>query len=315
MKTPTIRLQKWLIFLLPLLFCLSSCDEDKLLWKGYQEVKLGKTYFGDKSTKKVLFKFNDEAVKKGSYINLRLVDKQAKPISYAELIFNDQVSEKGVLKVRASDLGQDSIVQMGLRFVDRSVEPGFSNLFKLSRSTKYEGQILLETNAVSLDYVNDQALSDIGPLGWSVRLMVPFWKYLLFVLSIVFLSLLITWFLFIRPLMFPHFSGGEFNFDWPQHKKIRLKGKRLVYLGGEKIIKQGLLSRIFTGKIEQYLKDEPYLIELQPKRKGLRTEVRLKTKTGIDIRPYTRGIIKDFEEFEIKQSGKKDVKFRFQKSR
>ncbi len=304
-----------LLLLLPVLLLVSACDEDKQMWKGYQEIKLGKTYFKEDATRSVLFKFNDEAIKKGSYVNLRLTDRGGNTFPHAELLFNGERSSGGVLKVRANSLGQDSVVQMGIRFVDRSVEPGIARLLKLGRSDKFEGQILLETNAASLDYINDQALSSVGPLGWSVRLMVPLWKFIMFWTSVFILSLLLTWFIFVRPLMYPRFSGGEFNFDWPQHKKIRLKGKRLVYLGGEKIIKQGLLSRIFTGKIEQYMKDEPFLIELQPKRKGLKTQVRLKTKTGIDIRPYSRGLVKDFEEFEIKRSGKKDIKFRFQKSR
>ncbi len=308
-------MRKLLLLLLMSLLLLTSCEKDANLWKEYQEIRFGKMDYEEIISKKVLIQFNDEAVKKQSFVTLQLQNENGQAMPGVELVVNGQESTNGQLKVLAKNFSTDNPATVGIKFTDYGLVPSFNSLFKLSGSKRYDGQIAIKSTAAALDFINDNKITNVNPIAWSARLKVPLWKKILFATTCIILASLLLWFLFLRPLMHPHFSGGTIHFEWPQQRKIRLRGRKRIYLGGEKIIKQSFLSRLFTGKFEQYLKDETdFLIEIQPRRKRFSTTARLKTRSAIQMTPYTRGIMKDYELFTIKRP-KKDIKFRYQKGK
>lgn len=104
-------------------------------------------------------------------------------------------------------------------------------------------------------------------------------------IGILILAALILWFLIIKHFLYPTIGVKTIQINDPYFSKVNVKGKRRVVFTNVKM-KQGLLSRIFTGEI-LYKKNEvwssPLAFECGAKKKTLRV---MRTK-DYTFDPYT----------------------------
>ncbi len=104
-------------------------------------------------------------------------------------------------------------------------------------------------------------------------------------LIILIIAGLILWFLVIKHFMYPSIGVRTIQISDPYFSKVHVKGKRRVVFTN-KNMKQGILSRIFTGEI-LYKKNEiwtsPLAFEAGVKKKTLRV---MRTKDYV-FDPYT----------------------------
>ena len=104
-------------------------------------------------------------------------------------------------------------------------------------------------------------------------------------LIILIIAVLILWFLIIKHFVYPSIGVKTIQISDPYFSKVNVKGVRRVVFTNKKM-EQGLLNRIFTGKI-LYKKNEawtePLAFEAGAKKKTLRV---VRTKNYV-FDPYT----------------------------
>ena len=302
------------------LFCLiATCifigckEEERNLWSQYKEIKFGRANLNDTIYKKLLLKF--ENASPNAFVALSFLDDQDQFIQDADFLVGDKKAKGGKLILKAKDfVRKDTLNQLGFVFKNPAIEPGFGHLFRLKFSEPFNGKIRLKVSESDFDLVNEVPLSEIEPFEWKARLKVPFWKVIVFFTLLALIGLLLFWFLIAKPSMYPQFKVGEVHFLDPKLAPIKLKGKTKLIIGGQQKLKQGFLSRLFTGSATQILSNYNFNVEIVPKRRGVNTYARLKANPTINVKPRKRSNLKNYDEFEIKHEGE-DIKFRYQESR
>ena len=212
--------------------------------------------------------------------------------------FNDEAHKDGsIVELFVSD--PDGGKDFQLFLAGHKVENG-----KIILSTKNEGRSILSIvfnpdakegsryltvkaqRPQKLDKINDEPV-DKYTLSLRSKYFVV-WnplKTILMWIGILILAALILWFLIIKHFLYPTIGVKTIQINDPYFSKVNVKGKRRVVFTNVKM-KQGLLSRIFTGEI-LYKKNEvwssPLAFECGAKKKTLRV---MRTK-DYTFDPYT----------------------------
>lgn len=177
--------------------------------------------------------FNDEAIKDQAYARFKMSPKNN--IDSCELLFNGAPVVNGFISVAAD---KSNVVEL---VVHRGYEDG-------------EVEIALDMTGVeNLDRVNGEQTDTLeivlkgevststSWLEWAVRIAIA---------AIV--AGLILWFAFIKKQKYPTFNKGILTINDPYFATVKLKGfRKVVFTSAAK--HQGLLNRIFTGKIKYHV--------------------------------------------------------------
>lgn len=142
------------------------------------------------------------------------------------------------------------------------LEPGAQSLLGIVFATEAEeGKYYLELSTVSGSAVNLERINEDIPSEYIVTLRASYdvdtnpLKVFLIWLGIILLALLAVWFLILKPLMFPGIKLKTLQIESsPVYKNTSIKGCRKVVFTNKRQ-SQGIMSRIFTGKIK-YVKDD-----------------------------------------------------------
>ena len=212
--------------------------------------------------------FNDEAKKDGSAVQLVITDEEnGKDYQF---FYNNQPVEKNTIIISTKD-SEPSILSI---VFNPNAKEG-KRYFSIKAKAKQE-----------LDNINDQpvdryelTLRSKYAVNWNPLKTILMW------LIIVILAGLILWFLVIKHFMYPSIGVRTIQINDPYFSRVNVKGKRRVVFTN-KNMKQGILSRIFTGEI-LYKKNEiwtsPLAFEAGAKKKTLRV---MRTKDYV-FDPYT----------------------------
>lgn len=212
--------------------------------------------------------FNDEAKKDGSAVQLVITDEEnGKDYQF---FYNNQPVEKNKIIISTKD-SEPSILSI---VFNPNAKEG-KRYFSIKAKAKQE-----------LDNINDQpvdryelTLRSKYAVNWNPLKTILMW------LIIVILAGLILWFLVIKHFMYPSIGVRTIQINDPYFSRVNVKGKRRVVFTNKKM-KQGILSRIFTGEI-LYKKNEiwtsPLAFEAGAKKKTLRV---MRTKDYV-FDPYT----------------------------
>jgi len=223
------------------------------LWKEARTTKLVKTF---------IFDFNDDAIGEGCFAELRFTDKEGKNLSSQEIIIevDGKCLKDNILKIHSET---DS---SKLHF---SFPPE-------AKSGKYQGYITLGEH--NLDRFNniEKPQSGMNVLKWSIsydKQWNPLAK-LLTVISVILFLTLFTWFLLLRPILYPHFQKCRKTMLILQNGQIRsqqtiiLTGARTIVLANRRK-SQGFFARIFKGRVKYVV--SPYFeepLKLIPAKRG-----------------------------------------------
>ena len=212
--------------------------------------------------------FNDEAKKDGSAVQLVITDEEnGKDYQF---FYNNQPVEKNTIIISTKD-SEPSILSI---VFNPNAKEG-KRYFSIKAKAKQE-----------LDNINDQpvdryelTLRSKYAVNWNPLKTILMW------LIIVILAGLILWFLVIKHFMYPSIGVRTIQINDPYFSRVNVKGKRRVVFTN-KNMKQGILSRIFTGEI-LYKKNEiwtsPLAFEAGAKKRTLRV---MRTKDYV-FDPYT----------------------------
>jgi len=129
------------------------------------------------------------------------------------------------------------------------------------------------------------------------------------------LALHLLWFLIARPFFYPKFGRGEFEMLEPDYRKIKLKGYRRIHLGNKEKIKQGFLSKFYTGKIGQMLNEYDFNVEITPFRRRGNIWCRLKADPNLDVEPIRKGTLYNFDEVIIRTETKEKIMLVYKNSK
>lgn len=212
--------------------------------------------------------FNDEAKKDGSAVQLQIVDPDGG--KDFQLLYNNQPVENGLIILRSSD---KTPTILSIVF-DTDAKEG-NRYLSIKEKSKQE-----------LDKINDEPVEKYQltlrakyAVNWNPLKTILMW------LGILILAALLLWLLLIKHFIYPSIGVRTIQINDPYFSKINVKGKRRVVFTN-KNMKQGLISRIFTGEI-LYKKNEiwtsPLAFEAGAKKRTLRV-VRTKDYT---FDPYT----------------------------
>ena len=212
--------------------------------------------------------FNDEAKKDGSAVQLQIVDPDGG--KDFQLLYNNQPVEKGLIIIRSSDK-TPTILSI---IFDKDAKKGNRYLSIKAKSKQ------------DLDKINDEP---VGKYQLTLRAKYTVnWnplKTILMWLGILILAALLLWLLLVKHFIYPSIGVRTIQINDPYFSKVNVKGKRRVVFTN-KNMKQGLISRIFTGEI-LYKKNEiwtsPLVFEAGAKKKTLRV---VRTK-DYAFDPYT----------------------------
>jgi|GEM_PF-1868534 len=292
-----------------MLLCLSSCKEakDKKAAIKFGEIEeyypaFGKDHKAEILEVKVQLDFNEYAIQDNSYVDLEFVSQDGIPIPNTRFYVNGEaIIGKTHYRFRAKEFAQNKVVNLGVQFLEGIEEEHYKGYLRVKKS--------------NLDRVDDTdiATSGTSPVlyRWTAkykRTMHPIVQGLLALLAAI-LSFLLIWFLLIKPLFYPRFRGGEIEFISPALGSFRLKGYRKFQVGGKTKIKQGAISRIFTGKIGQAMKDQDIDLTLIPHKKRGTVWTRYKAGSEINMGQGNRGTFYNFEEYDFKTNKGKKMKF------
>lgn len=212
--------------------------------------------------------FNDEAKKDGSAVELHVADSDGG--RDFQLFYAGQKVENGKIILSIKDEGRSTL---SIVFNPHAKEGNRYLTVKAQRPQK-------------LDKINDEpveqytlSLRSKYSVVWNPLKTILMW------IGILILAALILWFLIIKHFLYPTIGVKTIQINDPYFSKVNVKGKRRVVFTNVRM-KQGLLSRIFTGEI-LYKKNEvwssPLAFECGAKKKTLRV-VRTKDYT---FDPYT----------------------------
>ena len=213
--------------------------------------------------------FNDEAKKDGSAVELQISDKDGRKKDY-QLFYNNQPVEKDKIVLRSKE-NTPSILSI---VFNPNAKEG-KRYFSIKEKSKQE-----------LDKINDQPVSQYEltlrskySVNWNPLKTILMWLFFFIITG------LLLWFLAIKHFMYPSIGVKTIQINDPYFSKVNVKGKRRVVFTNKKM-KQGLISRLFTGEI-LYKKNEiwtsPLAFEAGAKKKTLRV---VRTKDFV-FDPYT----------------------------
>lgn len=212
--------------------------------------------------------FNDEAKKDGSAVQLQIVDPDGG--KDFQLLYNNQPVENGLIILRSSD-NTPTILSI---IFDTDAKEG-NRYLSIKAKSKQE-----------LDKINDEPVEKYQltlrakyAVNWNPLKTILMW------LGILILAALLLWLLLVKHFIYPSIGVRTIQINDPYFSKVNVKGKRRVVFTN-KNMKQGLISRIFTGKI-LYKKNEiwtsPLAFEAGAKKRTLRV---VRTK-DYAFDPYT----------------------------
>lgn len=223
-----------------------SCDDNpvsfgiveyypQFLWVDAKEMPVTKTFY---------FDFSEDAKADASvFAELQFIDNEGHPMStdIMQVYVDGQALDENVLHL---DNTVDSM----------SVEFHFNS--NRAKSGNYQGRLKLVQH--NLDRLDSQMLSpneQADVFVWTLKyekVMNPLAKVLMWI-SIIICSVLAIWFIFLRPMFYPHFGKfrksilieqngqiiGQVNFLFNGARKVMFSNKQ---------VKQSIWSRIFVGK-------------------------------------------------------------------
>lgn len=212
--------------------------------------------------------FNEEAKKDGSSVQLQIKDDDGN--NDFKLFYNNLLVENGIITINSKD---NSPAILSVVFNPKAQEG--SRYLKITAINKQE-----------LDNINGQpveqyqlSLRSKYVENWNPLKIILMW------LCVLILAALFLWFLIAKHFVYPSIGVKTILINDPYFSKVNVKGKRRVVFTN-KNMKQGFLSRIFTGKI-LYKKNEiwtsPLAFEAGAKKKTLRV---VRTK-DYAFDPYT----------------------------
>lgn len=212
--------------------------------------------------------FNDEAKKDGSAVQLMITDEEGGKDCH--LFYNNHPVEKGKIIICSTD-SEPSI----LSIVFNPYAKEGKRYLSIKATAKQE-----------LDNINEQPVEQYKltlrskyVVNWNPLKTVLMW------LIIIIIAGLLMWFLVVKRFMYPSIGVKTIQISDPYFSKVNVKGKRRVVFTN-KNMKQGLISRLFTGEI-LYKKNEiwtsPLAFEAGAKKKTLRV---IRTKDYV-FDPYT----------------------------
>jgi len=287
--------------LLLLVFGLTACSEqkDKKAAIKFGEIveyypSFGTDYKAQILEKEIQLDFNEYAIIENSFVDLEWVDKEGNPIPNIQYYINGEPFTRGNYhRFRANKYATNKRIKLGVKFLDGATEDHFKGYLRAKQS--------------DLDRIDNTDLASSGQTPilyrWTVqykRKMHPVVVGILIGLAVILTGLLL-WFLLLKRIFYPRFRGGEIEFITPDLGSIRLKGARKIHIGGKTKVKQGGLSKLFTGKIRQELRDRDFDITLEPHKKRGTVWTRYKAESSLDMSPNNRGTFYNFEEYKFQE--------------
>ncbi len=290
----------------------TSCNKNKSKLAAIQfgEVKKYKPSFGSNPYQKILnvaveLQFNKHAVEKNSFVELEWVNENGgQPKDFTFYVNGTKMLDNSI-RFNARDYAANPKVELGLQFKEGSTEDKYKGYLKVKKS--------------DLDRIdNADLIAQITPeiFRWQAKFsetLHPIIKGLIAAL-IAFISFHILWFLLAKPLFFPSFKRGEFEVLEPAYNTIKLKGYKQFHLGSKQKIRQGFLSKFYTGKIGQAMREYDFNITLKPFRRRGNIWCRIKADAEVDVDPR-RGTIYNFDELDIKTATKDNIKMVYKNSK
>lgn len=212
--------------------------------------------------------FNDEAKKDGSAVQLMITDEEGRK-DY-QLFYNNQPIEKDKIIINSTD-SEPSILSI---VFDPDAKEG-KRYLSIKATAKQE-----------LDNINEQPVDQYKltlrskyVVNWNPLKTILMW------LIIIIIAGLLIWFLAVKHFIYPSIGVKTIQISDPYFSKVNVKGKRRVVFTN-KNMKQGILSRIFTGEIlykKNEIRTSPLAFEAGAKKKTLRV---MRTKDYV-FDPYT----------------------------
>ncbi len=257
-------MKKHIIILFALGLFLSSCQDSfekwgtvayypSFLWVNADTIPLKKTFE---------FEFSNDALNDNVSATIAFVDNNGKIIPTSEMIvyMGGEKLSKNTFTVNSKDTKKE-----------------FQFLFTpQAKSGKHQGRMKVVSS--NLDRIDNLNLPEDGNLfhQWTIYFdiqMNPLAKVFMWI-GILLVTFLVLWFIFLRPMMYPHFGAIKKTFLLSKDGMpigsivVHLNHKRIVYLADKKI-KQSFLNRVFTGEIKTII--NPYFtnpLKLTPARRG-----------------------------------------------
>lgn len=241
-----------------ILINLSSCKKDESVTFGTVEYYPSFLWVDSKTTpvtKTFEFDFSQDAKDYNSYAEFQFVDNDGKPINteIMQVFADGQQLKDNKLKIGSN------VKSIDLTFKFR---PNAEN-------GKHQGYLKIIDH--KLDRIDSQELcagQQVDVFQWTLgfdKKMNPLAKFLMWMIIIIFIALAV-WFLFIRPILYPHFGKFTKSLLIEKDNKIiaqmnySFKGARKVVFSVRKE-KQSFLNRIFTGEIK-YLTNPVFVDKL-----------------------------------------------------
>jgi len=299
-----------MIFSLFLICAGCSKKKNNLSALQFGEVKSYSPEFGNEPYNKILIvpielKFNKEAVEKQSFIELEWVNADGNtPANITYFVNGTQILDNNI-RFNAKNFNQPARVELGLQFKESIAEGKHSGYLKIKRS--------------DLDRVDSFDLSNttqIEIFRWQARFtktLHPVIKGLIAALLAI-IAFHLIWFLMLKPIFYPKFKRGELEMLEPTYNTIKLKGYKQFHLGGKEKVCQGFISKFYTGKIGQAMREYDFDITLKPFRRRGNIWCRIKAEAALDADPR-RGTIYNFDEINISTANKEKIKLVYKNSK
>lgn len=294
-----------------LLFC-ASCSKKRNNLSALQfgEVKSYTPEFGNKPYNKILtvpieLKFNNEAVEKQSFIELEWVNTNGNaPVNISYFVNGTKMLDNAI-RFNAKNFASPQRVELGLQFNNGIAEGKQSGYLKIKQSDL--------DRVESFDLNNNTQIEIFRWQAKFTKTLHPIIKGLIAtILAIITFHLL--WFLLMKPIFYPKFKRGEFEMLEPAYNTIKLKGYKKIHLGGKQKIRQGFISKFYTGKIGQAMREYDFDVTLTPFRRRGNIWCRIKAEAALDIEPR-RGTLYNFDEINIVTATKEKIKLVYKNSK
>jgi len=301
-----------ILFIFGVLFFCTSCSKNKNNLSALQfgEVKSYTPEFGNKPYNKTLtvsieLNFNQEAIEKQSFIELEWVNANGNKPTNITYFINDRKILGNYIRFNAKDFANTKTVALGLQFVEGIAEGKHNGFLKINKS-----------NLDRVDSFDLNSNAQIEIFRWQARFtktLHPILKSLIIALF-AFVAFHLVWFLLMKPIFYPKFKRGEFEMLVPSYQTIKLKGYKQFHIGGKEKIKQGFISKFYTGKIGRAMRQYDFNITLKPFRRRRNIWCRIKADAALEVEPR-RGTLYNFDEINIVTAEKEKIKLVYKNSK
>jgi len=301
-----------ILFIFGVLFFCASCSKNKNNLSALQfgEVKSYTPEFGNKPYNKTLtvsleLNFNQEAIEKQSFIELEWVNANGNKPTNITYFINDTKILGNYIRFNAKDFANTKTVALGLQFVEGIAEGKHNGFLKINKS-----------NLDRVDSFDLNSNAQIEIFRWQARFtktLHPILKSLIIALF-AFVAFHLVWFLLMKPIFYPKFKRGEFEMLVPSYQTIKLKGYKQFHIGGKEKIKQGFISKFYTGKIGRAMRQYDFNITLKPFRRRRNIWCRIKADAALEVEPR-RGTLYNFDEINIVTAEKEKIKLVYKNSK